>query len=190
MPLREDNIPTDDSGQPHLSYYTDSAKYYAELYGKFIASLHGGWPWDSYESNLPWSSRIHAIWGLIAKGSAAVPFALKMLQSPEPEAREDGASILSQLGQNESIVTAVLCALAAEEDTTARDSLILTLGEMRSRQAIPALSAIIRDESADGDTRWTAVESLGKIVRRRFLKQDRPIEAASKWLSKHDRSVT
>jgi HEAT repeat protein len=97
--------------------------------------------------------------------------------------------ILGAVGKDESVVTEILARLSTEADTVARDSLIVALGGLRSRRAIPALAAIIRDESADGDTRWTAVESLGKIVRRRFLKQSIPIEAAIEWLEKHDKEI-
>jgi hypothetical protein len=189
MPIKEDNIPVDNRGQPDLSRYTDSVEYYAEMYERFITSLHGEWPWATYETSLPWISRVHATWGLIAKGAAAVPYALKLLEYAEPDAREDGAAILGAIGKDESVVTELLARLNAETDTTARDSLISALGELRSRQAIPTLAVFIRDETADGDTRWTAVESLGKIVRRRFLKQTSPIEAAINWLNKHDSKV-
>lgn len=189
MRLKEESIPVDKKGQPDLSRYTDSVEYYAELYEKFIASLHGSWPWVTQETSLPWSSRVHATWGLVAKGSAAVPYALKLLGRPEPDAREDAAAILGAVGKDESVVTEILARLRGETDTTARDSLILTLGALRSRRAIPTLAVLIRDDTAEGDTRWTAVESLGKIVRRRFLQQSSPIEAAKDWLRKHDTSV-
>ena len=58
---------------------------------------------------------------------------------------------------------------------------------MKNRAAIPALAALIKDESTDGDTRWTAVESLGRIVRKRFLAQPEPVAAAVTWLNRHPR---
>ena len=189
MPLKEDSIPVDKRGQPDLAHYTDSVEHYTELYEKFLASLRGEWPWVTEETSLPWSSRVHATWGLIAKGRTAVPYALKLLRHSETGAREDGAAILRAIGKDESVVTEILAALAVESDTVARDSLILTLGELRSRRAIPILAAIIRDEAADGDTRFTAVESLGKIVRRRFFKQSSPIEATLDWLKKHEKDI-
>ena len=69
--------------------------------------------------------------------------------------------------------------------SVARDSLILALGQLRNRKAIPTLRAIICNTQEDGDTRWTAIESLGKIVRRRFLSQSDPEQAAKDWLAKH-----
>jgi hypothetical protein len=56
---------------------------------------------------------------------------------------------------------------------------------MRNKAAVPALAHIIRDESEDHDTRWTAVEALGRVVRRRFLKQGEPLQAAILWLDRH-----
>jgi hypothetical protein len=46
--------------------------------------------------------------------------------------------------------------------------------------------ALIRNDNTDNDTRWTAVESLGRIVRRRFHKQAQPVQAALEWLAKHE----
>ena len=81
------------------------------------------------------------------------------------------------------LAASLLGALAAETDVEARDSLILALGTLRNRAAIPALAALIEDEDADGDTRWTALESLGRIVRRRFLEKPGPIAAARNWIA-------
>jgi hypothetical protein len=189
MPLKEDSYPVDKRGQPDPSRYTDSVEYYAELYEKFLASLQGAWPWVTQETRLPWSSRVHGMWGLIAKGGEAVPYALKLLGRPEPDAREDGAAILGAVGKDESVIAGILGRLKAETDLVARASLIAALGNLRSRRGIPALAAIIRDEAADGDERWTAVESLGKIVRHRFLKQSNPIEAAMVWLQRHEADI-
>jgi len=189
MPLKEDSIPVDKQGKPDLSCYTDSVDYYIELYEKFLASLRGDWPWVTQETKLPWSSRVNGMWGLIAKGGAAVPYALKLLDHAEPDAREDGAGILAEVAKDDSVVTDVLGRLTAETDLVVRGALIAALGALRSHRAIPALSAIIRDHAAGGDEKWTAVESLGKIVRRRFLKQSSPIEAAIDWLKKHENNA-
>jgi hypothetical protein len=117
---------------------------------------------------------------------AAVPHALAMLKRREPEAREDGAAILAALGQQEGVVQALLRALEAEAESEPMDSMILALGHMHAKTAIPALGRILRDPSADGDTRWTAAEALGLIVRRRFSKQADPLAAAVAWLDKHN----
>ena len=106
-----------------------------------------------------------------------------MLLSAKPAAREDGAGILAEIGKGEGVVQSVLEALAAETDVEARDSLIQALGGLRNRAAIPALAALIEDEDADGDTRWTAVDSLGRIVRRHFLDEPDPVAAARAWIA-------
>ena len=44
-------------------------------------------------------------------------------------------------------------------------------------------------EDADGDTRWTAVESLGRIVRRHFLDKPDPVAAARAWIAERKRKA-
>jgi HEAT repeat protein len=171
MGVEEDRIPIDPSGRPDLSYYTRSAEYYAAMHARAIAP--GG----------TFAERTHGCWGLIAKGEQAIPHALAMIASTKPDAREDGAAILAEIGKGEGVVQSLLGALAAETDVEARDSLIQALGGLRNRAAIPALAALIEDEDADGDTRWTAVESLGRIVRRRFLDKPDPVAGARDWIA-------
>jgi hypothetical protein len=44
--------------------------------------------------------RVHAVWGLIARGTAAVDYAQRLKQrDDEADAREDGAAILAAVGQ-------------------------------------------------------------------------------------------
>jgi hypothetical protein len=139
MGVEEDRIPIDPSGRPDLSYYTRSAEYYAAMHARAIAP--GG----------IFAERTHGCWGLIAKGEEAIPCALAMIASTKPDAREDGAAILAEIGKGEGVVQSLLGALAAETDVEARDSLIQALGGLRDRAAIPALAALIEDEDADGD---------------------------------------
>jgi hypothetical protein len=63
---------------------------------------------------------------------------------------------------------------------------VLALGAFKNRVAIPALGELIRNDATDNDTRWTAVESLGRIVHRRFLNQAEPVQAALEWLDKNE----
>jgi len=126
----------------------------------------------------------------LAGRAEAAPYALSLLQRSESEAREDGAGILAELGKDNGVVDALLESLRSETELEAKDSMIITLGSLKSRKAIPALAAIIRDAAQDHDTRWTAVESLGTIVRRRFTDNEDPIEAALDWLTKHPESTT
>jgi hypothetical protein len=92
---------------------------------------------------------------------------------------------LAELGKDSGVVEHLLNALASEVDSEARDSIIQAVARMKSPAAIPALAALIQDESTDGDTRWMAVESLGRIVRKRFLAQPQPVSAALEWLRQH-----
>ena len=119
------------------------------------------------------------------RGEKGPGFESALLRRPEPEARDDGASILAALGRDDGVVDELLAAFQTETDMTARDSLILAAGRLKSRKAVPILAGIIRDETADGDTRWTAAESLGLIVRQRFNKREDPIRAAIEWLDRH-----
>jgi HEAT repeat protein len=82
--------------------------------------------------------RVEAQQGLIASGTAAIPFALRMLASSDAEIREDAGGVLAALGRREDVVPQVLAALEDERDEQARDALVVALGELRDRRAIPA----------------------------------------------------
>ena len=185
MRLKEDRYPTDKRGKPDVSYYTDPLAYYIQMYEQFLDTIEERKTGAGYEVELSFKRRVHALWGLIAKGAEAAPYALSLLQRSEPEAREDGPTILAELGQDDGVVDALLASLKSETDQTAIDAMIITLGELKNRKAIPALAGVIRDEAQDRDTRWTAAESLGRIVRRRFADTGNPLEAALAWLAKH-----
>ena len=190
--LKEESYPEDKNGprgKPDLSYYRDSLEYYKQMYEQSLDSLEGRRTGVGYEVELQFKRRVHAQWGLIAKGAEAAPYALSLLKRSEPEAREDGAAILAELGTDNGVVDALLESLKSETELEARDSMIITLGSLKSRKAIPALAGIIRDEVENHDTRWTAVESLGAIVRRRFMDTEDPIKTALDWLAKHPDSA-
>ena len=176
----EVNTPLTEQRTPERRFFTKPAAYYAQMHHDAI-SLYDNSPAKG-DAALIYACQVHADWGLIYSGAAAVPFALEMLKSSVPEAREAGAGILAAVGKDDAVIETILASLADETDDVARDSFILALGQLRSRKAIPALAAIIKDATADGDTRHTAVESLGRIVRRRFLNETDPVAAAMKWL--------
>jgi HEAT repeat protein len=182
--MKEDKIPVDAKGRPDLSYYTDSPEYYFAMIEQYLGTFSGK-TGAGYEPDLAFRRQVHGEWGLIAHGRAAIPFALRLLGNPQAEAKACGASILAEVGGQPGVVEALLAALPTAESDEARDSIVTTLGAMRSRKAIPALGALIRSKEADRDTRWTAAESLGRIVRRRFDKSSDPIEAALAWLTSH-----
>ncbi len=121
-----------------LSMYKRSAKQYADLYQEYLKN-----------DNSTFQQRVDATWGLIANGEDAIPVALDMISSSNAEAREDGAAILAEIGKNDAAVNKSITALRGETDTTARDSIILALGSLKNRAAVPVLSEIIMDDKAD-----------------------------------------
>ncbi len=147
------------SGKPDSAQYNEPLAHYIRQYEDGIAVLNGVKNGDAAEA---YRQRVEATWGLIAKGTDAIPFALDMLKSKYADAREDAGGILGELGGDETIVNNVLARLQQESDNQARDSLILALGQLRSRKAIPILREIICNTQEDGDTRWTAIEVLGE----------------------------
>lgn len=151
------------------------------MYEGFLGGLHGG-RGARLSAKRSFALRSHALWGLIAKGAPSVQFAVTLLQRPEAEAREDGAAILGALGETTAQSNGSWPP-SPWRLTQAMDSLVIALGRMGNRRAIPALAALIRDEDADGDTRWTAIESLGRIVRKSFLRREDPMQAARDWLA-------
>ena len=179
--MKESSIPVDARGRPDLSGYTDTAAYYAAMHDQALKAMRVA----GYDARLEFARRVHGTWGLIANGADAIPYAMAMLKSKESDAREDGAAILGEIGKNSGAVEELVNALESEVDVQARDSIILALGRMKNRAAIPALAALIENENTDGDTQWTAVESLGRIVRKRFLARPEPVAAAVEWLKQH-----
>ncbi len=129
-----------------------------------------------------WKRRVDANWGLISRRDEAVPYAMEMLRSGNPDIREDGAGVLAELGRNEEVIDALLGALQTEDEDQPRDAMIEALGRLKNRRAIPYLAQLIKDPETDGDTRWTGAGALGRIVRRRFDRQGDPVRAALAWL--------
>jgi len=140
------NTPMNEQRISERRYFTKSAEYYAQMHHAAV-SLYDNSP-SKGDAGLIYACQVHAEWGLIYSGAAAIPYAVEMLKSSVPEAREGGAGILGAVGKDDAVVQALLASLATETDTTARDTLILALGELRNRNAIPALAAIIKDPAA------------------------------------------
>ena len=167
-------------GIPNLTRYNKPLSHYVRLYDEYLTSLK-----QKGESVWTYRKRVDAIWGLIAKGAEALPYALQMLINDTPEAREDAGGILAELGKVEGVLEAILERIEQEHDQQALASLVLTVGAFRDSRAIPKLAALIRSPDTNGDTQWTAIESLGKIVKKRFLQQADPFALAKKWLLVH-----
>ena len=127
-----------------------------------------------------------ASWGLIARGRESLPYLMLMLRSSNADSREDAGGALGWLGKEPGgVVGELLAALEDETEHQPRDSIVVTLGALKNRAAIPALAALIRSDDTDGDTRRCAVESLGKIVRKQFGTRDDPESATIAWLDAH-----
>ena len=163
----------DKRGVPDLRRFEDSADGYYQLH---LEAVREG----------DFSKRVTASWGLIARGRDSLPYLMLMLRSSNADSREDAGGALGWLGRKSGdVVGELLTALAHETEHQPRDAIVVTLGALKSRAAIPALAALIRSDGTDGDTRRCAVESLGKIVRKRFGTQDDPESAAIAWLDAH-----
>jgi HEAT repeat protein len=178
--VKENSFPVDEKGKPDLRYYDEPASYYSDMHAQAMQDSRS----READSRLAFARRVHGCWGLIARGAESIPFALEMLASANSDAREDGAAVLAAVGRDDAVVERLLNALATEPDIQARDSIIQALGGLRNRAALPALVALVENEATDGDTRWTAIEALGKVVRRRFLAQPEPTQAALDWIAK------
>src|SRR5258708_2937330 len=135
MTLKEASYPVDVRGRPDLRYYADSLEYYIQMYEQHLGTLEGK-EGPGYEMQLAFSRRAHGMWGLIAKGVAATTYALDLLGRSIPEAREDGAAILAELGRDESVVDKLVQCLGTETDTAARDSIVLALGRLKNKKAV------------------------------------------------------
>jgi HEAT repeat protein len=163
----------DQRGVPDLTRLTESPEQYSAMHAQAIRDGD-------------FQARVTATWGLIAQGGRSVPVLVAMLGSSRPEDREDAAGCLSWMGKTGPAIAANLIdAFSSERDQVARDTMLLALGSLGDKAAIPTLARVIRDHAQDGDTRWTAVEALGRLVRRRFDRQPNPLEAAEAWLDSH-----
>jgi hypothetical protein len=183
-------IPSTYERGPDLSYLTESADYYANLLVK-SAAIFDGPRLPDHEISMHNNRYVMAQWGLIARGTAAVPFAVEMLTSKIPEVREAGAGILGAVGGDDQVAARILESLEAEYRRASMecrfetlDTLVLAVGQMKNKNSIPTLAILVRDTTLNGDSRWGAVEALGKLARKRFDKQPDAIEAATEWLDK------
>jgi HEAT repeat protein len=128
--------------------------------------------------------RVWATWGLKARAREALPFALEMARSKNPEVRADATSILEAGREEPSAVRALLELVEAGGDPEPVDSAIDALGRMRAREALRALANIVRDPAADGDTRYGAAWSLLQIVG--SGRRSDPVESALAWLDENE----
>lgn len=190
-------IPDTPERTPVLSHLSESAEYYANLLIK-SAVIWKDRPLDSPrlsndEISMHNNRFVMAQWGLIARGKEAVPYSVDMLRSEIPEVREAAAGVLGAVGGDDEVVSQMLESLEAEhyrpenkQTILTLDTLVFALGEMKNKKAIPALAALVRDTSLNGDSRWEAALALGRLARKRFDKRSDPMTAAMEWLDSKD----
>jgi len=176
--LPEDEIPIDKSGRPDMSFYTEPLQHYIDLYGSFLDS--SGTSREQQRS--AWKQRVHATWGLLAKGQEALPFLLTLVQNANPAAREDASFLLGELKSDSAISEHLLAHLGNEKDLVVLSAMIDALGKLRYRPAIPALAHMILAPEIDLDTRWNAADSLGAIAGQDFSGPDK-LQKAESWIA-------
>lgn len=129
---------------------------------------------------------VYAGWSLIAPGAEAIPFAVRLVRSTDEDEREAGTNVFCGLrdpGRVTEIVGEITAALAKEPDHQVIDSLLGALGHLGSREALPAIARILINPSEDSDTRFTAADSLGRIIKRKFGKNGADaVQEACAWL--------
>lgn len=156
---------------PDLARLKESPEIYYERHRRAIAEGD-------------FQARAMASWGLIARGSASLPFLAKMLKSSSPDAREDAAGAYGWLARHDSaVVDELIAAVRSEADVVARDSMAMALGELKDKRALPVLAELLRDPTTDGDSRSLLIEAIGRIARRRFDRKPDPEVAALEYLA-------
>jgi hypothetical protein len=181
--IPEDEIPVDASGRPDLSRYTRPLEHYCRYYEEYQALTARRTRVPDEVVRAAYAKKVHATWAFIARGAESLPYVLKLLRSPDPEARADAAGILADLGDREGVADALLRVAEEESDPEALTVALDALARLREPRALPLIARIVRDPARDeGDVRWCAVESLERYARRKFTKQPDPVAAACAWL--------
>jgi hypothetical protein len=109
------------------------------------------------DHNALWASRILAVGADIQ----VVPVLLKWLDSPDPECRQHAGWNLVQIPR-ESEVSRLIEAIATEENTSARESELVALGEIGSPESLHALISAAKEPLSDG-TLIAVVRGLARI---------------------------
>jgi hypothetical protein len=181
------------NGTPDLTCFTRSVEHYAGYIADYIESLESprgtlatDREWQSYE----YQKFVFGQWGLIARGpSEALPTVLRLLQHRIPEGRQAASGVLEAWSNAGTALEMPLLAAAEKElagpdmDIETLSMLIAALGRERSETALPLLARVLRDPaSRNGDLDWNAIEALGDIAGRTFVKEPEPKQAAERWL--------
>lgn len=183
------------AGVTDMSAFRQPSQTYYELYLECWKAMDGGPrrepgrdPDESAqeEFRFTYNMMVACTWALVARGAESVPFAMKMLASSDSDIREGGGGVLQGIGSaGAETVDIVIGHLRVEPDIQVRDALIEALGAMRSPRAIPMLAELVGDNELDDESRQSAISSLGKLARVRFLKREDPLAAALEWIAAH-----
>jgi len=180
--LEEDKIPVDGHGRPDLSRYSKPLAHYISLYEASMTRIPAA-ELSSERANFAFRQRVHATWGLRAKGAEAIPYLLTLVNRKNPDAREDASFLLGELKRSEGIADVLLAQLKNEEELVAQSVMIQALGKLRYRPAVPALARLILLDDIDRDIQLDAVDSLGRIMKIDFSESGEPLVAAISWLA-------
>lgn len=179
--LEEDNIPIDARGKPNLSRYTKPLDHYISLYEASLTRIPEA-EFSEEQANLAFRQRVHATWGLRAKGAEAIPFLLTLVGRKNSNAREDASFLLGELKRTDGNADALLTHLNSEKDLVAQSAIIQALGKLGYQPAVQAMARLILSDKIDRDIRLDAADSLGQIVKIAFFESDDPLAAAISWL--------
>jgi HEAT repeat protein len=157
-------------------YYRD----YVESWAAFQAAMTSR-TGPRHQTALFYDRALLALRGLRARREESLPYAFNLLASDDPDHRQTGASLMGTARGNQRALTALLHALMDETDETAYDAILMALGDLRRPEAVPALAAVVRDDSADPGHRHIAAVSLCKVPARPVARD--PVTAAIAWLS-------
>ncbi|RYG25824.1 hypothetical protein EON82_05725 [bacterium] len=181
--FEEDLIRQDERGVPELADFDRPLQHYIDMHRQWADYL-GGNDFSEVVATRAYKARVYGTYGLIAKGEEAVPYALSLLTSKVSDYREDAAGILRAFEKHPEVVSALIRATEEETDLVALSALLVTLGRLKAREAIPVVARILREGNAD--TQWDAAEALGRISGKRFGSKPDRVAKALAWLEEQN----
>ena len=193
--LEESRYPRNASGAPDLSCFKRPVEHYERYIADYLESLESpkGTLADREWQTYAYQKYVFGQWGLIARGpSEALPAVIRLLPHRIAEGRQAASGVLDAWSDAGTPMDAPLLAAAEKElagpdtDIETLSTLIGILGRQRSEAALPLLARVLRDPgSKNGDVDWCAVEAIGDIAGRKFVKEPEPKQAAERWLQQH-----
>lgn len=196
--LEEERFPRDSMGRPDTSRFVHPASHYASYIEAYLATLRPatgrqerrGSVWQSYA----YRKGVIGEWGLIAHGpSEALPFVVRLLTDPLPEARQKATGVLEAwmgAGRDAEIEAHALAAAEREAgkeepDIETLGGLLGILGRLRSQQALPLMARVLRMPGAStGDLDWATADAVAAVGGESFDHAGDRRAAAERWLRK------